>query len=108
MSSGDNPASSRCCLPAVGLDMPSINKHLPQQPVNHAHVAWALSVAVVLDDGSLLRRPKFMPSARSMPLNVRAVPGWLSVGVVKLGEFTGCRCIETSDVSVVPGEGYPL
>ena len=58
---------------------------------NCTHLAWDMSGAVALDDGSpLLRRPKPMPSARSMPLNVRAVPGWLSVGVVELGEITGC------------------
>ena len=51
-----------------------------------------MAVVLVFDDGSLLlRRLKFMPSARSMPLNVRAVPGWLSVGVVELGDMTGCK-----------------
>jgi len=66
------------------------------------HFAWELSGAVVLNDGSpLLRRPKPMPSARSMPLNVRAVPGWLSVGSVELGDTTGCMAYCSQLVPIV-------
>ena len=60
-------------------------------------MALALSVAVVLDDGSLLRRLKLRLSARSMPLKVRAVPGWLSVGVAVLGCGSDCIAVCLSD-----------